>query len=118
MKLKKMYDGYHFGPDTDGIYNPFSLLNAFADKNFGMYWFATGTPTFLIEKLKRSGFDAKEITDGDLYAQESVLTDYRFDNPNPIPLFYQTGYLTIKGYDKKYRRCNGSVIRNAPCQEE
>ncbi|MBQ9865551.1 MAG: AAA family ATPase, partial [Lachnospiraceae bacterium] len=89
-ELKKMYDGYHFGHDTDGVYNPFSLLNAFADKNFGMYWFATGTPTFLIEKLKRSGFDAKEITDGDLYAQESVLTDYRFDNPNPIPLFYQT----------------------------
>ncbi len=103
MKLTKMYDGYHFGPDTDGVYNPFSLLNAFADKNFGMYWFATGTPTFLIEKLKNSGFDAKEITEGDLYAQESVLTDYRFDNPNPIPLFYQTGYLTIKGYDKKYR---------------
>ena len=102
-ELKKMYDGYHFGFDTEGVYNPFSLLNAFADKRFGMYWFATGTPTFLIEKLKTSGFDAKQITNGNLYAQESVLTDYRFDNPNPIPLFYQTGYLTIKGYDKKYR---------------
>ncbi len=102
-RLKKMYDGYHFGADTEGVYNPFSLLNAFSKKNFGMYWFATGTPTFLIEKLKKSGFDAKEITDGDLYAQESVLTDYRFDNPNPIPLFYQTGYLTIKGYDREFR---------------
>ena len=102
-ELKKMYDGYHFGANTEGVYNPFSLLNALEDKNFGMYWFATGTPTFLIEKLKASGFDAKQITKGDLYAQETVLTDYRFDNPNPIPLFYQTGYLTIKGYDKKYR---------------
>ena len=102
-QLKKMYDGYHFSYDVEGVYNPFSLLNALADKSFGMYWFATGTPTFLIEKLKRSGFDAKQITGEDLYAKESVLTDYRFDNPNPIPLFYQTGYLTIKGYDKKYR---------------
>jgi len=98
-----MYDGYHFSYDVEGVYNPFSLLNALSKKNFGMYWFATGTPTFLIEKLKRFGFDPKKITDEDLYAQESILTDYRFDNPNPIPLFYKTGYLTIRGYDKKYR---------------
>ena len=102
-KLRKMYDGYHFGANTDGVYNPFGLLNVLWKKSFGLYWFATGAPTFLIEKLKQSNFDAKEITEGDLYAQESVLTDYRFDNPNPIPLFYQTGYLTIHGYDKKYR---------------
>ena len=102
-ELKKMYDGYHFSYDVEGVYNPFSLLNALSKKNFGMYWFATGTPTFLIDKLKKSGFDAKQITKGELYAPETVLTDYRFDNPNPIPLFYQSGYLTIKGYDKKYR---------------
>ena len=103
MKLKKMYDGYHFGPDTDGVYNPFSLLNAFADKNFGMYWFATGTPTFLIEKLKRSGFDAKCFTGDEFYEEEGSLTDYRVESDDPVPLFYQTGYLTIKGFDKEFR---------------
>ena len=75
----------------------------FSKKKFGLYWFSTGTPTFLIEKLKSSGFDAKQFTEGELYARESSLTDYSFDNPNPVPLFYQTGYLTISDYDKKYR---------------
>ena len=102
-KLKKMYDGYHFHQKAEGVYNPFSLLNALQEKEFGMYWFSTGTPTFLIDKLKESGFDAKRITEGKLYADANILTDYRYDNPNPVPLFYQTGYLTIKGYDEKYR---------------
>ena len=102
LKLKKMYDGYHFHQSAQGVYNPFSLLNALIEKEFGMYWFSTGTPTFLIDKLKESGFDAKQITEGELYANANVLSDYRYDNPNPVPLFYQTGYLTIKGYDKKY----------------
>ena len=101
--LKKMYDGYHFHQKTEGVYNSFSLLNALKEKEYGMYWFSTGTPTFLIEKLKESGFDPKRITDGRLYAEGNVLTDYRYDNANPVPLFYQTGYLTIKGYDEKYR---------------
>ena len=101
-QLKRMYDGYHFHQEGEGVYNPFSLFNALEEKEFGMYWFATGTPTFLIDKLKESGFDAKKITEGKLYADANVLTDYRYDNPNPIPLFYQTGYLTISGYDEKY----------------
>lgn len=101
-ELKKMYDGYHFHQNSEGVYNPFSLLSAFDKREFGMYWFATGTPTFLIDKLKESDFDAKQITEGELYANADVLTDYRYDNPNPIPLFYQTGYLTIRGYDRKY----------------
>ena len=103
LKLKKMYDGYHFGPVTEGVYNPFSLLSALADKNFGMYWFATGTPTFLIEKLKRSGFDAKRFTGDEFYEEEGSLTDYRVESDDPVPLFYQTGYLTIKGFDKEFR---------------
>ena len=102
-KLKKMYDGYHFHQASEGVYNPFSLLNAFVEKEFGMYWFATGTPTFLIEKLKESGFDAKQLTTDEYYEEESSLTDYRMDNENPIPLFYQTGYLTIKDYDAEFR---------------
>ena len=102
-ELKKNYDGYHFSEDvkTD-VYNPFSLLNAFADTSFGSYWFNTGTPTFLIEKLKESDFDPKRITGDDLYADGNVLTDYRYDSKDPIPLFYQTGYLTIKDYDKEF----------------
>ncbi len=103
FRLKKMYDGYHFSHSSEGVYNPFSLLSAFSKRELGMYWFATGTPTFLIKKLKESGFDVKQITEGYLYATENILTDYRYDSSNPVPLFYQTGYLTIKGYDKKYR---------------
>jgi hypothetical protein len=68
-----------------------------------MYWFATGTPTFLIEKLKASGFDAKRFTNEEFYEEESSLTDYRVESDNPVPLFYQTGYLTIKDFDKEFR---------------
>ena len=102
-KLKKMYDGYCFSEDSEGVYNPFSLLNALYGKRFKMYWFSTGTPTFLIDKLKISGFDPKVITGGELYADENVLTDYIYDSPDPVPVFYQTGYLTIRGYDRRYR---------------
>lgn len=102
-ELKKMYDGYHFHQNSEGVYNPFSLLSAFDKREFGMYWFSTGTPTFLIDKLKESGFDAKEFTTDEYYEEESSLTDYRIDNENPVPLFYQTGYLTIKGYDAEFR---------------
>ena len=102
-ELKKMYDGYHFAYGEEGVYNPFSLLNAFSKKTFGMYWFATGTPTFLIEKLKRSGFDAKRFTGDEFYEEEGNLTDYRVESDDPVPLFYQTGYLTIKGFDKEFR---------------
>jgi hypothetical protein len=102
-QLRKMYDGYHFSYESEGVYNPFSLLNALAECHFGMYWFSTGTPTFLIEKLKKSEVDAKQFTGEDCYENESALTDYRIENPNPIPLFYQTGYLTIKGYDSLFR---------------
>ena len=102
-ELKKMYDGYHFHHEGEGVYNPFSLLNAFDKEEFGMYWFATGTPTFLIDKLKESGFDAKQFSTNEYYEEETSLTDYRIDNENPIPLFYQTGYLTIKGFDEEFR---------------
>ena len=101
--LKEMYDGYHFHQDAEGVYNPFSLLSAFSKKEFGMYWFSTGTPTFLIDKLKESGFDAKQLTTDDYYEEEASLTDYRIDNEDPVPLFYQTGYLTIKAYDAEFR---------------
>ena len=100
-QLEKMYDGYHFYHNGAGVYNPFSLLNALYSKDFSYYWFATGTPTFLIKKLQESTMNYMDFTNGaEATAQE--LQDYRNDNPNPIPLFYQTGYLTIKGYDKEF----------------
>ena len=102
-RLKKMYDGYHFSHSSEGVYNPFSILNAFSKKEFGMYWFSTGTPTFLIDKLKSSGFDAKQFTSDEYYEDEASLTDYRIESENPVPLFYQTGYLTIKDFDKEFR---------------
>lgn len=101
-KLEKMYDGYHFFPNSKGVYNPFSLINALADKNFASYWFESGTPTFLIQKLKASRFSFMNFTNG-VEATESDLKDFATDNPNPIPFFYQSGYLTIKGFDQRRR---------------
>ncbi len=98
--LKKRYDGYYFHPYGVGVYNPFSLLKAFYGKDFGSYWFETGTPTFLVRKLKNIGFDVRKLADRTLYANEAMISDYRADNPDPIPLLYQTGYLTIQGFDR------------------
>ena len=102
-ELKRMYDGYHFCHDTVGMYNPFSLINAFKSEEFDSKWFESGTPTFLIRKLGETGFDPKRITDGSLYESRDKLSDYRSDDPNPVPLLYQSGYLTIKDYDKRFR---------------
>ncbi|MBR1437102.1 MAG: AAA family ATPase, partial [Synergistaceae bacterium] len=98
-QLKQKYDGYHFHQNGVGVYNPFSLLNAFADKAFGSYWFSTGTPTFLVNRITNTDFDVKKLTDSSLYADEQILSDYRADNPDLVPLLYQTGYLTIVGFD-------------------
>ena len=103
-QLQKTYDGYFFHPAGPGVYNPFSLLNTFADQDFGSYWFATGTPTFLIKRIHQTGFDVRKFTDHTLYATEAMLSDYRADHRDLIPLLYQTGYLTIKDYDPKKRR--------------
>ena len=103
-QLKQMYDGYHFYPGSEGIYNPYSLLKAFFSKDFGSYWFETGTPTFLIKKLRESRFDVRSFTDKTLYANEAALKDYTGDSLDPIPLLYQTGYLTITDYKNKFRR--------------
>ena len=90
--------------DSLGIYNPFSLLNAFADKDFRSYWFSTGTPTFLVNKMAKCAFDVRKLTDKTLYSDEQRLSDYRANNPDLIPLLYQTGYLTIVDYDAKRKR--------------
>ena len=98
--LKKRYDGYHFSANGTDIYNPFSLMNAFANNKFGNYWFETGTPTFLVKKLEEIKFDVHKF-DENIKVSESEITDYRPENKNPVPLLYQSGYLTIKSYNQR-----------------
>ena len=97
-KLKENYDGYHFSPASPDIFNPFSLLNCFDKKNFGAYWFASGTPTYLINMLRK--FKVLPAKIGRTLARSSAF-DAPTENLRTItPLLYQSGYITIKGYDK------------------
>ena len=99
--LKAKYDGYHFCEDTEGIYNPFSLLNTLQSTKMRDYWFQTGTPTFLVQEIKRNNYDLRKLIDGvDVDSQR--LTEYSVGGTNPIPILVQSGYLTIKGYDKEF----------------
>jgi hypothetical protein len=100
-KLKYFYDGYHFAKKSEDIYNPFSLLNAFASRDFGYYWFKTGTPTFLAAMLKKNDFSIPDLENG-ISISQNAITNYRVDSPDPIPLLYQSGYLTVKNYIKEY----------------
>ena len=100
-ELKKMYDGYHFAEESEDIYNPFSLLNTFAKMRFGSYWFETGTPTFLVELLKHSRYDLHRLTEE--MASADSLGGIDTMHTNPVPILYQSGYLTIKGYDREFQ---------------
>ena len=99
-ELKDCYDGYHFTHNSIGIYNPFSLLNAFKYKEFGSYWFETGTPTYLVKLLKKHHYDLERMAHEETDAQ--VLNSIDSESTNPIPVIYQSGYLTIKGYDERF----------------
>ena len=101
-RLKDNYDGYHFSKKSPDIYNPFSLLMAFQSREINNYWFNTGTPTYLIKMLDKFGTQPSEIVNLQATADE-------FDTPtetmlSAIPLLYQSGYITIKGYDPEYDR--------------
>ena len=98
LKLKENYDGYHFTYPSPDIYNPFSLLNAFADGKFGSYWFGSGTPTYLIKMLEKFGVEPSEI--GNNYAEVSAFDAPTETMTDIIPLLYQSGYITIKDYDE------------------
>lgn len=102
QKLKETYNGYHFCPGAEGVYNPFSLLNALDSKRLGDYWFETGTPTFLVNLLRDSDYDLNNLQGGEAEATE--LSGVNSIEGNPIPLIYQSGYLTIKGYDERFER--------------
>jgi hypothetical protein len=100
-EMAKRYDGYHFSEKSEGMYNPFSVLNTFSSMAFRDYWFRTGTPTFLINLLKREDFDIRNL-EGDVMIDARSIADYRTENDNPIPILYQSGYLTIKSYDENF----------------
>ena len=98
-KMTAMYDGYHFTYSEEGLFNPFSVLNVFDGLMFDNYWFQTGTPTYLVDLLKQSDYDLRLLIDG-LEVGSSGFAEYRAETKNPLPMIYQSGYLTIKDYDK------------------
>lgn len=101
-ELARMYDGYYFNEDQhEGMYNPFSVLQTFSSNKFRSYWFTSGTPTFLVEMLKKTDFDLREL-EGIQVPAVSLIND-RADPRNPVPMIYQSGYLTIKSYDERFR---------------
>ena len=102
-ELRRMYDGYRFSGSVphERIYNPFSIINCFASMNFGEYWFDTGTPSFLMKMLVKAGFNfSREQID----VTENILKGVNVPEGSPFSLLYQTGYFTIKDYDKRFRR--------------
>ena len=100
-ELRHTYDGYHFSAESPGVYNPYSIVNALAKKKTENYWFATGTPSFLVHMLKRFNTDISRVDGSEAMASS-------FDAPTEnmhsiLPLFYQSGYLTIKSYNERAR---------------
>lgn len=98
-KLKENYDGYHFTWPSPDLYNPFSLLNAFADGKMNSYWFASGTPTYLIEMMRKYKITPQGI--GNLRAKATAFDAPTEQMTNITPLLYQSGYITIKDYDAR-----------------
>jgi hypothetical protein len=104
VRLKDAYDGYHFCKNSEGVFNPFSLLNAFDNNELRSYWFQSGTPRFLIEMLKKYQHEGKFNID--ILDSSKTMSPSAFESPlemqtGPIPLLYQAGYLTIKDYDRE-----------------
>ena len=101
-KLAQMYDGYHFTHNVEGVYNPFCLLKCFSDKDFGSYWFESGTPSFLVKTLQNQPLELTNIVNGRL-VNENQFKNYDPDSKNMLPVIYQSGYLTIKDFEKETR---------------
>ena len=110
-RLKDMYDGYHFSKRMTDIYNPYSLLSAFAQQEILDYWFRTGTPTYLLRLLAHSHENLNEMTGR--YYEPSEFVDYKADVEKPLPMIYQSGYLTIKEYDPDF----GTFLLDFPNKE-
>lgn len=101
-KLKARYDGYHFEENTVGIYNPFSVLNTLSRLRYKDYWFETGTPTFLVDLMKMHNYRLPDMTKERV--SDDVINSVDSLSTNPIPVIYQSGYLTIKGYDERFKK--------------
>lgn len=99
-KLRCDYDGYHFDEFSNGVYNPFSLLNTLDNKVFRDYWFETGTPSFLVYQLQKTGYSLDNLTTEE--QTTDTLNSIDVMDENPLPLLYQSGYLTIEKYDKEF----------------
>jgi hypothetical protein len=98
--LKQHYDGYHFSKRMVDVYNPFSILNTFSKLDMRSYWFASGTPSYLVRLLGNSQENVMEYTSQNF--PEQMFIDYKADKEMPLPMIFQAGYLTIKGYDKDF----------------
>ena len=96
-ELRRRYDGYHFAAKSPDIYNPFSLVNVFASGYMGDFWFDSGTPTYLIKLLRRQGRPFRNIAP--VMVERRYLESAGLLSPDSVPVLYQAGYLTIKGYD-------------------
>ena len=101
LRLKERYDGYRFRQNGTNLYNPFSLLNTFKYMRLSDYWFETGTPTYLVELLKRTNYDLYDMANTETDAD--VLNSIDSASNNPIPVIYQSGYLTIKDYEPEFK---------------
>ena len=101
-ELARWYDGYHFCENTPGMYNPFSLLNTFDSLRFKEYWYQTGTPSFLVRYLSAGQYDLNDVSG--VKASSFDLSGVNALRPNIITLLYQTGYLTIRDYNRNIDR--------------
>ena len=101
-KLADMYDGYHFSHNVEGVYNPFCLLKCLDAKDFGSYWFESGTPSFIVKTLQNQPLELSSIING-RKAKEEQFKNYDPESKNMLPVIYQSGYLTIKDYEKQNR---------------
>ena len=101
-KLKKQYDGYHFQKNTVGIYNPFSVIKTLKNLEFGNYWFETGTPTMLVQIMKACKFNLNDLEKSRVTADLLGAVDAM--HKTPLPLLYQSGYLTIADYDESFKK--------------
>ena len=99
--LRQRYDGYHFCPNASGMYNPFSVLLALQKREYGSFWFSTGTPTYLVQLMKEADLNPSALSGYEASASE--LDSIQISVDNPIAVLYQSGYLTIKGYDSRFK---------------
>lgn len=97
-KLRMRYSGYHFEENSEEIYNPFSVLNTLANSRYDDYWFKANTHTFLIDILKKHDYCITDLNKAQVKANMMNNVD-----SNPIPVIYQSGYLTIKSYDERFK---------------